>query len=279
MKTISETAKFLGGKIKENLPTILITLGVGGLFGAGGMAVAATPKALEKIRARVIWELTENAANTKYAVEVLSTIDDSSISIIPKYLTFWDKVEECWKIYLPSVLLAGVGTTMIAVGNKKHLNRAAVLAGLYSIAENTLQTYQAKVLEEVGKTKADAIFSEVNRERMLEKPLDVENILNPGGGTELCFETLTGRYFYSDVAKIRAAENQFNKELMVENQKSLNELFWLLKLPYVGVAEHIGWDIESGLIELRIDPLISMVGERPCLAIDYVRRPKPLWTE
>jgi len=249
MNKIQTALNSLSKTVNQNSPTIMIGLGLSGLIGSTVMAVRVTPKALD-----LIYE------------ESLSNEELSNKQVVVL----------CWRLYIPAAASAILGVSAVILGNRLHLRRAAVLASLYSLAENTLQTYQQKVIESVGKTKADAIFSEAGEELVTDPP-DEENIHNVGGGTELCYEVSTGRYFESDVTKIRSAENEFNKELIIDNEKPMNELFYMLGLPPVSLGENAGWVVDDGLLEILINPKISTNGDRPCLAIDFTRRPKPLW--
>ncbi len=244
MNKLQIALQSIGKTIDKNSPTILIGLGVSGLVGSTVMAVKATPKALELIDER---------------------------ELPPKEL-----VVLCWRLYLPATVSTVLGTGAIILGNRLHLRRTAVLVSLYSLAENTLQTYQEKVIESVGKKKEAGIRGETS-DAMVPTSLNEENIHNVGAGEELCYDLSSGRYFHSDVTQIRAAENEFNKELIVDNEKPLNELYYSLGLPAVSLGDSVGWDVADGLIEILINPKISTRGERPCLAIDFQRRPKPLW--
>ena len=274
MNKIQTALNTLGKTLNKNSPTIMIGLGLSGLIGSTVMAVKATPKALELIDKELYRIYLEKNPDLKWDDEAFMLFKHT----ISRYRHLPPKalVALCWRLYTPAAASAVLGTTAIILGNRLHLRRAAVLASLYSLAENTLHTYQKKVIESVGQTKADAIFSEAGEDLITESP-DEENIHNVGGGTELCYEVSTGRYFESDVTKIRAAENEFNKELIIDNEKPMNELFYMLGLPAVSLGENAGWAVDDGLLEILINPKISTNGERPCLAIDFTKRPKPLW--
>jgi len=277
---IQAALKSLSGVINKNSPTIMVGLGVSGLIGSTIMAVKATPKALELVDRELhrIY-LEENPNSPRVFVEFVdfkNSLKDTAANKRYTELPPKELIALCWRLYSPTIASIVLSAGAVILGNRLHLRRAAVLASLYSLAENTLQTYQQKVIESVGKSKGEAIFAEAG-EDLISEPPDEENIHNVGGGTELCYDIATGRYFYSDVTKIRAAENIFNKELIVDNDKSMNELFYLLGLPSVALGESAGWSIDDGLLEMLINPKISINGERPCLAIDFTKRPKPLW--
>lgn len=281
MNKLQAALNSLGKSVNKNSPTILMGLGVSGLIGAGVMAVKATPKALQLIDDEMYCLYLEEYPHSDWDIQEFRRwmFSTSNIDVTERYRELPPKrlLSLCWKVYAPATATAALGATAVILGNRLHLRRAAVLASLYSLAENSLQTYQQKVIESVGKTKADAIFAESSGELVAEQPHE-ENIHNVGGGTELCYDISSGRYFYSDVAKIRAAENLFNKELIVDNEKPMNDLGFMLGLPPISLGEAAGWVVDDGLLEIRISPKISVNGERPCLAIDFTKRPKPLWS-
>ncbi|MBQ5562679.1 MAG: hypothetical protein IIT39_04770 [Clostridia bacterium] len=68
-------------------------------------------------------------------------------------------------------------------------------------------------------------------------------IVTTGYGDTLCYETLSGRYFYSDIEKIRAAVNRANKIILEESYISLNEFYDELDLGHTGIGDSIGWGV------------------------------------
>lgn len=258
IKLIINTAvKTVGSTINRNSPSILIALGVGGFFTTIGMAIEATGKAVDDINDYAIKETNDMGNWRSFPLKV--------------------RAEMVWPLYVPTASMALLSTAAIFLGNRIHLKRTAALASLYTLTEKTLKTYQEKVLENVGKTKAGHIHGDVVKDALNENPPTEENTYNIGGGIELCFEMSTGRYFYSDAEKIRAAINKFNKELMSENVKTLNELYFDLGLPSVELGNYVGWEVDNGLVEEIITAQVSHFNERPTLALDFINRPMVLF--
>jgi len=280
MNKLQITIQSIGKTLNKNSPTIMIGLGISGLIGSTIMAVKVTPKARklidEELHRIYLEDNPHSTWNLNSFMDFKFSLPDTPPSKRYTELPSKQLVALCWRLYAPVAASTVLGVSAVILGNRLHLRRAAVLASLYSLAENTLQVYQQKVIESVSKSKADSIFADTSDALVVEPP-DEENIHNAGGGTELCYEVCTGRYFDSDVTKIRAAENEFNKELITDNEKPMNELFYMLGLPAVALGESAGWVVDDGLLEILINPKISKNGERPCLAIDFTRRPKPLW--
>ena len=94
-------------------------------------------------------------------------------------------------------------------------------------------------------------------------------IVTTGYGDTLCYETLSGRYFYSDIEKIRAAVNRANKIILEESYISLNEFYDELDLGHTGIGDSIGWGVaHTGLINLNFSSQLTNNGT-PCLVIGY----------
>lgn len=254
---IQNAISTVGLSINRNSPSILIGLGLSGLVGSIFLAVKATPRAIEILEGEAYRQFKDHGG--------------------PEDLDIKTKIELVWPVYLPTASTATMAIFAVLLGNKIHLRRAAALASIYTITENALKSYQEKVLEVVGKNKAAQIQGEVEEEELKNNPPTEENTHNVGGGRELCYETLTGRYFWSDAEKIRAAVNVFNHDLLTENVKTLNEFFYDIGLPQVEIAEKLGWDVSEELMEIFINARVSDANEKPCLVIHYVTRPQYLW--
>ena len=274
----------LGISINRNSPSILIGLGISGFIGSIILAVKSTPTAQAKIEDRLYYGYTDSEEYypSKTFDQYLMSLRKDGYQISRDWLTVLspqETLKTIFPVYLPTAIITVLSATAIVLGNRIHLKRAAALASVYTLAENTLRTYQEKVLETVGKTKSEQIRGAVIDEELRANPPSAENTHNVGGGNELCYEMSTGRYFWSDAEKIRAAANQFNKELMSENVKTLNEFYYDLGLPMVELGNYVGWEIDDGLIDVLISARVSDAYEKPCLVLDFVSRPKFLWTK
>lgn len=278
---IRKTIDSLGLTVNRNSPTILMSLGITGLVGSVAMAVKATPTAMALVEDE-LYSRFQEAAKTD---ERLINMDKYLMSLNKDgynpnhFLTILepkDTFMAVYKAYLPVAAVVTISVAAIFLGNRIHLRRTAALASAYSILEGTLKTYQEKVIETVGKNKYGEIQGKVAKQTLDNNPPTDENTYNLGGGIELCYEMSTGRYFYSDAAKIHAVVNKFNHELMSDNVKMLNELYYDLGLPGVELGNYVGWEIDDGLVEETLIAQVSQRNERPTLVLDFINRPKYL---
>ena len=96
----------------------------------------------------------------------------------------------------------------------------------------------------------------------------------PAGQT-LCYDSMFGRYFYSDVETLKRAENKLNRQMatMSEPYISLNEFYMEIGLPAVDIGEDLGWNVDDGMIELRFSSQL-VNGRTPCLVVSHLIPPK-----
>ena len=75
------------------------------------------------------------------------------------------------------------------------------------------------------------------------------NIITDKGNT-LCFDSLSGRYFKSDIDKIKRAVNNLNRELTYDMYVSLNDFYDELDLDHTKIGDELGWNLDDGLIDV-----------------------------
>lgn len=234
-------------KVSEHSPEILTSLGIAGMLSATVMAVKATPKAM-----RLLEEKAEES---------------------PEELTKIDIVKTCWKCYIPTVITSGVSIACLIGANSVHSKRNAVLATAYKLSENAFIEYKDKVIEKIGAKEEREIRDEIAKDRIEKNSISSNEVIITGKGTTLCYDSISGRYFESDIDKIRKAENIINKRLMSDVYISLNEFYDLIGLPYTQIGFELGWNYNGDLVELGFSAQITE-DDRVCLVIDYSIAPK-----
>jgi len=236
----------LRGSIKKNAPQILTGVGITGMIGSTVLAVKATPKAM-------------------------MLLDEKKKELKTDYLDFQDIVKTAWKPYIPSISLCIGSIVCIISATTISLKRQSALATAYALSETALSTYREKVIETIGEKKEKKIRDEIAQEK-INKDDKKQIIITPKGQT-LCMDSISGRYFRSDLDTIRKIENELNKEMNHHNYISLNKFYSTLGLPGIKDGDYIGWNIDQGLIELSFGACISE-NDEPCIVIDYNISPK-----
>ena len=278
MTRLNQLTNNAGIFLTRNSPTIMTSLGVGSLLGAIGVGILVTPRAIAHV-------LDDGYAEDNlyddpglgYGLQ--SAVHDLDyFEIYVKKLTRKQSLDVIKAYYIPTIGLVGLGLSAIFLGNRVHIKRTYAMASAYTILDQTLREYKTRVGETVTKAKAREIESAVDLAVLKDNPADARNTHNIGGGKDLCFEPLTGRYFYSDAEKVRRAVNSENARLMSDSMITLNEVLYEFGLPAVNLGHALGWASEDGLIDVELSARVVDPDEKPCLVIRIDPGPRPLWS-
>lgn len=246
----SNLTKFFNGTkmmLTKHSPEILTGLGIAGMVTTTILAVKATPKALE---------LLEEAEFDKQ--EKIKPIE---------------AVKLTWKCYIPAAITGMVSITCIIGASSVNVRRNAALATAYKISETALTEYKEKVVETIGEKKEQAIKDSIAKDKVEKNPVKQQNIIVTGKGDTLCYDELFGRYFKSDVDKLKKIENELNRRLLNEDYISLNEFYYEVGLDGVSAGDDLGWYIDKGYIELEFSSQLASDGT-PCLVVSFTTPPK-----
>ena len=246
----SKLTKVLKGTkmmLTKHSPEILTGLGIAGMVTTTILAVKATPKALI---------LIEDAKHEK-----------------GKDLTFIEKTKTCWKCYLPAAVTGTVSIACLVGASSVNVRRNAALATAYKLSETAFTEYKEKVVETIGEKKEQTIKEEIAKDKIEKHPVNQQNIIITGKGDTLCYDELFGRYFKSDIDKLKKIENDLNRRLLNENYISLNEFYYEVGLEGVKAGDDLGWYIDKGYIELDFSSQLSSDGT-PCLVLSFSTPPK-----
>lgn len=234
----------------KNSPAILTGIGIALGITATVLAVKATPKALKMIEEKKQEEEVEQLTK----VEVVKT---------------------AWKPYAPAIATTIVSATCLVGAHSVHMKRTAALAAAYKISETALSEYSSKVIESVGERKEQTIREKVAQERINKNPVTKSEVIVTGGGDTLCYDYISKHYFYSDIDKLRRAENKLNKQMLHDicGYASLNEFYLEIGLEEgVEFGDDLGWNTDH-LIDLDIHAGMSENG-KPCIVVAHYNAPK-----
>ena len=188
-----------------------------------------------------------------------------------------EKVKLTWLCYAaPAITGASTIASVIGV-HTIHSKRNAALAGLYAVATSKLDSYQEKAEEMLGAKKSQQLRDAIAQEAVDENPLKDEReimLLRDNRGTELCYDTWSGRYFMGSMPIIDRAIAEFNLLLNKEGSAELNEFYEALGLSPVEMGLKFGWDGPQA-IAIDYGQAMSLDG-RPCISISFSSQPKDL---
>lgn len=236
----------LGYITKKHISGILIAVGVTGMISAGVLAVAETPKAIR-------------------------LMEEKKVSEDKEKLTAKEMVKTTWKCYIPAAVTYALSVTCIICACSVQSRRSAALATACSLSETALIEYKNKVKETIGEKKETAIRDAIAKDRIESDPVSVKEIVFTDSGNTLCYEVLSGRYFRSDIEKLRRVENELNKRMLSEMYISLNELYYEIDskdLPGIKIGDLLGWNLEKGMIHFEFSSQLTDNGV-PCLVLGY----------
>lgn len=246
-QTISNALKGAEKALKKHSPEILTGIGIAGMIATTISAVKATPKALRLIDEK---EIQEN-----------------------KRLTTAEVVLTTWKCYIPAAVTGALSVACLIGASAVSLKRNAALATAYTISETALKDYREKAVEVVGEKKEQAIRDAIAKDKLADNPVDDKQIVMTGSGDTLCYDVLSGRYFKSDIEKIRKAINDLNRDMLSEQYVSLNDLYYAIGLPDIKLGNDLGWNIDKGYIEVQFGSHLAANGT-PCLVLAYTVAPQ-----
>lgn len=241
MSAPSTVVKQAAHVLQQHSPAILSGCAAAGVVATTVFAVKATPKACEIIQEKEL---------------------DDKVEI----------VKETWKLYIPAIASGVITIACIIGANHISLKRSAALASLYSISEATLKEYQDKVVEKIGKKKEQEIKDEIAKDRIMKNPQEKNQVILTGKGDVLCFDAITGRYFKSDIEKIRKAINDLNMQLNKDYFVSVNDLYYELGIPGIKMGDIMGWNLPD-MIDAEFSSQLTDDGT-PCLVMDFIMFPK-----
>lgn len=248
MKTnVSKIIKDTKTTVSKHSPEILTGLGIAGMAATTVLAVKATPKAIL---------LLKEAENKK---------GDS--------LTKMEMVKVAWKPYIPAAV-SGVASISCLIGaSSVNARRNAALAAAYNISQTALTEYKDKVVETIGEKKERAIKDKIAKEKVEKDPVTRSEVIITEKGNTLCYDAATGRYFKSDIDKIKNAVNELNFKMLNEMYVSLNDFFDKLGLSHTELGNELGWNLDGGQVEVDFSSQIADDGT-PCLVIGYTVAPR-----
>jgi len=247
-KEITKSFLSLKTAIKKHSPEILTGIGIAGMITTTVMAVRATPKALILIEER----------KEEIGAEKLEVVD---------------VVKTTWFCYIPAAITGTLSIACLIGASSVNARRNAALATAYTLSESALKDYQGKVIEMFGEKKNEAVKDAVAKDKVEKNPVVTREVIITEKGNTLCYDAISGRYFKSDIEKIKKAECELNRQMLDDMYVSLNDFYYEIGLDSVKLGDELGWNVDSGYIDLSFSSQLASDGT-PCLVIDYSVAPR-----
>lgn len=247
-KEIEKSFLSLKTAIKKHSPEILTGIGIAGMITTTIMAVRATPKAL-------------------------ILIEERKEEIGAEKLEAMDMVRTTWACYIPAAITGTLSVVCLIGASSVNARRNAALATAYTLSESALKDYQGKVIEMFGEKKNEAVKDAMAKDKVEKNPVVTREVIITEKGNTLCYDAISGRYFKSDIEKIKKAECELNRQILDDMYVSLNDFYYEIGLDSVKLGDELGWNVDSGYIDLSFSSQLASDGT-PCLVIDYSVAPR-----
>ena len=246
-QSVSNFFKNAQSLASKHSPEILTGIGIAGMVSSTVLAVKATPKALM---------LIEDAQYEK---------GDT--------LTAPEKVKAAWKPYIPAAITCVSSIACLIGASSVNSRRNAALATACKFSEAALAEYKEKVIETIGEKKERTVKDKVAEKHVKENPVSKNEVFVTQKGDTLCYDHHSGRYFKSDIDRIKKAEIALNKRLITDMYVSLNEFYDELGLQHTDMGDELGWNIDHGIIDISFSSQIAD-DDTPCIVIDHNNPPR-----
>lgn len=252
--------KNLMNAIGQKSPELLTGIGLTSLAGAAVYCVFADEPKLVLDQARRDIEQQEGEDNVE--------------------LTKWESAKALMLAYWPAVAMFVVGAGCVIASDCIDDKRQAALSAAYNMSNLALTTFKDKAVEKLGIDKVKEIQEEADVEVSKRVPAPTAEAMVYGNdtGKQLCFDSWSGRYFWSTLEEIRSTYNTLNEQLINENFVSMNEIFCYLGMPECDMGDDVGFNIGiTGTIRPRYSSKLVEEGiyqGRPCLVVSYEIEPR-----
>lgn len=242
---LSNAVRTVKNVITANSPVLLVSAAITGIVTTGVLAAKGGYKARGIIDA--------------------ATVDKG------EELTTQEKFRLTWLCYaVPAV--TGLSSIASVIGvHAIHNKRNAALASLYAVTSNKLDDYREQAEELLGPKKTQELNNELAQKSVDKNPPGNHEVIVLEGGTELCYDDWSGRYFMGSVPIIETAFNRVNMQLVESGEACLNDFYDHVGLPPIPMGQRFGW---SGS---RIEPRFGTTktkDDRAAISFWFQQEPK-----
>ena len=152
--------------------------------------------------------------------------------------------------------------------------RQAAIASLYAMSEQTIKDLEGKYIEQNSEKKLEKLHDEINADKVKNNPPKEDQIIFTGVGDCLCYDSMTGRYFKSDIERIRRIQNTVNEKINNGEFISVNDFSDYLGLPDTEIGWEIGWSMgNTGQMDIRFTSCLTEDGT-PAIVIEHKTKPE-----
>lgn len=173
-----------------------------------------------------------------------------------------------WHCYIPTAI-SGLSTAACIFGSHYCSNKQKqALSSAYLLSQTTLQEYQKKVIEKIGKNKEKAVREETiqaiaeNQAPRANFLTDFKDAYITGHGNTLIYSVKDKEYFRSDINYLKSVMNDINSKLIngYDNMFDHNYIRISFGLPMEEDASYSGVSVDH-LLDLQFSPELMDNGD------------------
>lgn len=243
----------------EKSPEIFCIFAVGGVIDTARRAYKCRPKCDEIIAAKKkkLEQIAHNDGKARRAVYL-----EGAKGLAP--------------VIAPVVIMGIITIASIIFSHHITKKRLIAITAAYNLADGSLKDLQKKMTETLGENKVREIKDAVMKDKVAKNPPPEDPAFDDlrRGGEVRCYDSFSGRYFWSSYNKICEAIINLTAETMREMYVTVNDFYDKLENPRLKPIEagyNMGWksdDAIAGSLPITISTQLTPDNE-PCLCIDY----------
>lgn len=184
------------------------------------------------------------------------------------------------KSYWKAGLSGGIAIASIISSNRINLKRNAALLAAYELSDKKIKAYKEKLEETVSKKQIDEVENKIVKKNVSEISASDDDWIRTKGGNDRCYDSFSGRKFYSSAEFIRRAINEINSRLNLGFDVSLNDFYEELDLAPIDPGDLFVWNFNktNELASISLTTQLTK-DDHPCLVIKYNSLPDYVYRE
>lgn len=185
---------------------------------------------------------------------------------LPEGASRTEKLRATWTAWVPPLASMIATISGVCLAHRSYASGIASVSALAAESANKLADFQDEVKTRVK--EPERLIENVNEGRRPAPPKGKLPVLGEGG--QLIYDSLSGRYFVSDMETVRAALNDFNQSLIGGVFATVNEWYSYLNLPPVTLGGDLGWTSDR-LVDILFNSMVD--NGQAVLVLDYMTLP------
>jgi Family of unknown function (DUF6353) len=178
-------------------------------------------------------------------------------------------VKTYWKAFIPGAAVGAATVAAIIAANQIGSRRTAAITAAFKLSEQISQEYKDKVVKTLGLQKEEKLRSELAAEKINANPPSAGMIIVAGSDV-LFLDEMSGRYFHSQIEKVKAAVNEINHKVNNYFHASLTDFYELIGLEGTKFSSSVGWNTDR---LLEVNYTATMYEDKPAIMLQYSHSP------